>query len=141
MSVTTVTTFNKTLQKTNTWLRELMETLEWQDQHRAYHALRAVLHALRDRLSIEEVTDLAAQLPMLVRGFYYEGWKPSGKPLLERKKEQFLAHVEEAFRNDWEVDAEEVTCAVFKLLTDHLSKGEIDDVISNLPAELRALWP
>jgi uncharacterized protein (DUF2267 family) len=31
-----------------------------------------VLHALRDRLTVEEASDLAAQLPMLIRGLYYE---------------------------------------------------------------------
>lgn len=46
-----------------------MEELDWQDRHAAYLALRATLHALRDRLTVEEVAELGAQLPMLIRGF------------------------------------------------------------------------
>jgi hypothetical protein len=69
---------------TNSWLKELMELMGWEDRHRAYHALRVVLHALRDHLTIDEVVTLGAQLPMLVRGFYYEGWHPTPLTLYER---------------------------------------------------------
>jgi len=62
-------------------------------RHDAYVALRATLHALRDRLPVEETAELAAQLPMLVRGVYYEGWDPTGKPVRERSLEGFLAGV------------------------------------------------
>jgi len=42
------------------------------DERRAYNALRAVLHALRDRLTTEEIAQFGAQLPTFVRGVYYE---------------------------------------------------------------------
>ena len=73
MSQTGVTAFDSTLQTTNVWLHEIMDRMCWQDKHRAYHGLRAVLHALRDRLPVDQAAALGAQLPMLVRGFYYEG--------------------------------------------------------------------
>jgi len=76
MSQTGVAAFDSTIQTTNVWLHDIMERLGWQDRHRAYHALRAVLHALRDRLPVDQAAALGAQLPMLVRGFYYEGWHP-----------------------------------------------------------------
>jgi uncharacterized protein (DUF2267 family) len=134
-------TFSNTLQKTHEWLRELMLDLDWQDEHKAYLALRAVLHALRDRLTVEEATQLGAQLPMLVRGFYYEGWNPTGKPVKERHQEQFLAHIKEHFRDDERIVAEKLARAVFRLLSNHISGGEIKDVQHTLPTELRALWP
>jgi uncharacterized protein (DUF2267 family) len=109
--------------------------------YRAYHALRAVLHALRDRLTVEQAAALAAQLPMLVRGFYYEGWHPHGKPVKERHKEEFLAHIADAFRDDPDVDPEQVTRAVFDVLAKHVTAGEIESVKQGLPAELRSLWP
>ncbi len=59
------------------------------DRHAAYRVLRAVLHALRDRLTVAETVDLGAQLPMLIRGLYYEGWTPNDKPLRERTREKF----------------------------------------------------
>ncbi len=140
MPPTCLTLFETTLDVTNAWIDDLLERLEWEEPYRAYHALRAVLHALRDRLPVEQAAALAAQLPMLVRGFYYEGWHPHGKPLKERHKEAFLAHVRAAFRNGGCPDAERVTRAVFGVLAKHVSPGEVEAVKSCLPGELRALW-
>jgi uncharacterized protein (DUF2267 family) len=136
-----IETFSNTLQKTREWLRELMKDLGWQDEHKAYLALRSVLHALRDRLTVEEAAQLGAQLPMLVRGFYYEGWDPTGKPVRERHQERFLAGIKDHFRNDEGVFADKLARAVFKLLSKHISGGEIKDVKHTLPVELRDLWP
>jgi uncharacterized protein (DUF2267 family) len=131
--------FETTLQKTASWLKEVMHELGTEDRHRAYSALRAVLHALRDRLTVEEVAQLGAQLPMLIRGFYYEGWDPSGKPLKERHREEFLAHVSSALRD--EPDPERVARAVFAVVARRVSEGEIEDVKQMLPRELREFWP
>jgi uncharacterized protein (DUF2267 family) len=141
MSQTSLTPFESTLQTTNVWLHDVLERLGWVDRHRAYHALRAVLHALRDRLTVEEAAALAAQLPMLVRGFYYEGWHPHGKPVKERHKEEFLARVAASFRDTPGVDPERVTRAVFQVLAKHVTGGEVEGVKRTLPAELRSLWP
>jgi uncharacterized protein (DUF2267 family) len=141
MSLTDLDVIETTLQKTNSWLNELMELLGWQDKHKAYLALRVTLHALRDRLTVEEVAQLAAQLPMLIRGFYYEGWDPTGKPLKERHKEQFLARIKQQFRGDDRIDPEQVARAVFTVLSNRISEGEIEDIKHVLPAEIRDLWP
>jgi uncharacterized protein (DUF2267 family) len=141
MSQTGLTQFDSTIQTTNTWLKELMENMRWEDRHRAYHALRADLHALRDRLTVDEVVTLGAQLPMLVRGFYYEGWHVDGKPRKERRKDAFLANIAEAFRDSPDVDPEEVARAVFQVLAKHVTAGEIEGVKHCLPSELRSLWP
>lgn len=122
------------------YLRHRQRRLGWREHQRAYHALRVVLHALRDRLSIDQAAALAAQLPMLIRGFYYEGWHPHGKPGRERHKEEFLAHIAAAFRDDPEIDPEEVTRAVLQVVSKRVSAGEIANVKQSLPTELRALW-
>ena len=140
MSATTIKAFDTTLQLTNTWLHELSEEMGTDDRHRAYHALRAVLHALRDRLTVEEVAALGAQLPLLVRGIYYEGWHPRNKPLKTRR-EDFLAAIGEAFQDDPDVDPERVIQAVFWVLSRHVTTGEIESVKHLLPAKLRSLWP
>jgi len=141
MSATGLEAFDSTLQKTNIWLSDIMQELGWEgERQRAYLALRSVLHALRDRLTVEEALDLGAQLPMLVRGFYYEGWKITGKPLKERHRADFLAHITHDFRNDDRMDPEAIARAVFTVIARHASAGEIEDIKRILPAELRALW-
>jgi uncharacterized protein (DUF2267 family) len=139
MAVDTVNVFEHTIEITHTWLHDLMDRLGWHDKHRAYLALRAVLHALRDRISVEDASHLAAQLPMLVRGFYYEGYHPAGKPVADRKKSEFLARVasecSEESRNDGHV-----TRAVLQVLSKHITRGEIEKVKGALPADIRALW-
>ena len=98
MSVTAVCPIENTIDITNTWLKELMEELECEDAKQAYHALATVLHALNDRLTVVEAAGLAAQLPMLIRGLYYEGWARAGKPVKDRKREAFFGHISAAFR-------------------------------------------
>jgi uncharacterized protein (DUF2267 family) len=134
--------FDATLQKTQVWMNDLMSELDWQDKpHKTYMALRTVLHALRDRLTVEEAVQLGAQLPMLIRGFYYEGWTLKGKPHRERHKEDFLGHIEQAFKDDVTVNANHVCRAVFRVLVRHTSKGEIEDIKHLLPKALQELWP
>jgi uncharacterized protein (DUF2267 family) len=115
--------------------------LRCDDQHRAYLGLKATLHALRDRLTVEEAVQLGAQLPMLIRGMYYEGWNPTGEPVKERHKQEFLGHIEEAFKRQQDIDAEQVARAVFRVLSRRITEGEIEDVKRILPPELRELWP
>jgi uncharacterized protein (DUF2267 family) len=140
MSATGLEVFDTTVQKTNTWLKDLMEQTGW-DRHRAYQSLRAVLHALRDRLTVEETAELGAQLPMLTRGIYYEGWDPTGKPVKERHREQFLTRIREHFPADEDVNPGEIARAVFSLLARRITAGEIEDIKHILPAEIRGLWP
>ena len=140
MSTTHHELFSNTLQKTHIWLKDLAEELRWEDQHQAYLALRATLHALRDRLTVEEAAHLGAQLPMLVRGFYYEGWSPAGKPLKERHTEEFCAHVKEYFTREEDIDAEKIVRGVFKMLSRRITEGEIEDIKHIMPPTLRDLW-
>jgi uncharacterized protein (DUF2267 family) len=139
MSSPQVEVFSTTVAKSYLWLKELMNDLDWEDHHHAYRALRAVLHALRDQLSVDEIAQFGAQLPLLIRGAYYEGWDPPHARVRERHTEEFLARIEEAMA-PLDVDAEQIARAVLRLLTRHVSDGEIADVRHSLPAELRRLW-
>ena len=141
MSITGLEVFDATVHRTNTWLKRLMEIEGWQDRQLAYNGLRATLHALRDRLTLEETAELGAQLPMLVRGIYYEAWDPTGKPVRERHREQFLARVRSEIRTNEPVNPESVARAVFRLLSEQIADGEIEDVRHVLPSEIRDLWP
>lgn len=142
MTATThVPVFETTLRKTHEWLDELTSAGICADHSQAYSVLRAVLHALRDRLIPDEAIDLGAQLPMLVRGFYFEGWKPSKTPTRQRSRQAFLHDVQEEIANIEAVNAERAVKAVFGLLGRHVSYGEIEDVARMLPEEVRDLWP
>jgi uncharacterized protein (DUF2267 family) len=132
--------FEHSLQLTNVRLEDLMARLGTDDRHLAYLALGATLHALRDRLTVEENAHLGAQLPMLVRGLYYEGWRPAGTPLQEHAPDAFLSHVVGEARNP-DVEAEPAVRAAFGLLAERVSAGEIEDVKSTLPRPIREFWP
>ncbi len=140
MSSTGLKAIDTTVKTTNIWLDDIMDDLRWTDRHKAYEALRAVLHALRDRLSVDGAAHLAAQLPLLVRGIFYEGWHPSGTPVKERRQEQFVAHVAHAFARDREADPAQITRSVLKVLTKHMAMGAAGSLKKSLPEEIRELF-
>ena len=139
MSATGLKVFDSTIQTTNIWLDDVMKDLGWHDRHRAYHALRAVLHTLRDRLSVDEAAQLSAQLPLLIRGVFFEGWHPAHKPVKERRQDQFVAHVSESFALDTEADPEQITRSVLKVLGQHIDVGECDSLRRVLPPAVQEL--
>lgn len=132
---------NHALQSLHEWLKELGTIVNWEDEQRAYRLLCVTLQALRDWLDVNEASQLGAQLPLLVRGIYYEGWRPAETPVAERSREAFLARIEEAFKTDPIDSTSEAVTSVFKLLNLRISKGEIEDVRMRLPSALRELWP
>jgi len=136
-----VTALERALQTTYLWIDELDHELGWFDRQHGYVALRVVLHALRDRLPVNEAADLAAQLPLVVRGIYFEGWRPAATPEHVRELADFLAPIDAALRFERDTDAEEVARAVFQLLARRLSTGEIGDVVATLPAPIADLFP
>lgn len=132
--------FASTLQKTNIWLHEIADLLRWDDHQKAYHALRAVLHALRDRLPVTEAAHLGAQLPMLVRGFYFDEWKPASTPVKMKTAQEFYDRVRANFAADRNINPMRVTQAVLQVLAANLSPGELEKVRGNLPPHLREIW-
>jgi uncharacterized protein (DUF2267 family) len=140
MSATGLAVFDRTLQETNLWLKELMARLGTDDRAQAYAILKATLHALRDRIGPENATHLAAQLPILLRGVYYEGWRMANTPSRERRVEAFLDHIRREAPMDSDEDTELAARAVFEVMWDRLDQGEVAKVMRMLPEELRDLW-
>ncbi len=134
-------TFDKTVQESNLWLKDIMERLGSQDRHHAYSTLRAVLHGLRDRIGPESAAHLGAQLPMLLRGLYYEGWDPTNKPTKERHEAVFLAHIARELPRAAEGEVEEGTVAVLDVLSKHIDRGAAVKIAGMFPHELRRFWP
>jgi uncharacterized protein (DUF2267 family) len=140
MSATGLEVFDRTLQATHIWLDDIMAELG-PDRQRAYHVLRAVLHALRDRLPVVEAAHLGAQLPMLVRGIYYEGWRPQVGPTAPRHLEGFLERVGSELQGIRPISPEQATRTVSGTIVRHVNNGEARQVAHLLPEEIRSLWP
>lgn len=129
----------RSVEKTHIWLKELAEELGGSDRLYAYRALRAVLHALRDRLPVNTAAKLAAQLPTLIRGIYYEDWDPSRTPSPIHDVDAFLERVARIGRMAGETEASLAVEAVARVLRRHVSAGEIDEVLAVLPDTLKGL--
>jgi uncharacterized protein (DUF2267 family) len=142
MAETGYSSFTTTVDKTNHLLKQIEQAYGWPKERRnqSYAALRAVLHALRDRLTVEEAAQFGAQLPMLVRGIYYEGWNPTDVPV-KMDKEKFLARVRKEFPYELKGDIEHLIETVLNALRIYVTEGEWDDIKSSMPKELAKILP
>lgn len=134
--------FDTTVDKTNRLLKEIEQEYGWPKERRnqSYAALRGVLHALRDRLSVEESAQLAAQLPMLVRGLYFEGWCPTEVPM-KLSREEFLERVRREFPYEVRGGTEGLITTVLRALKLYGTEGEWADVKASMPKELATVVP
>jgi uncharacterized protein (DUF2267 family) len=141
MAATGLDVFDKTLQATNIWLSEIMEVIG-PDRQVAWHVLGAVLRTLRDRLPQGLTAHLGSQLPLLVRGLYYDQWEPEKGPEKTRSLEEFLQRVGVQLENIRPVNVQDATRAVFHVLSRHLDRGQTVKVRDALPEDIRRkLWP
>ena len=135
-------TFDASAQKSLKWIDDLDQIMGRDNRVEAYQALRAVMHTIRDRLTVEEGAELSAQLPMIIRGMYYEGWDPSRLPVELRKREEFLDYVRAKLGDASQViPADEAVKDVFALFDKHITQGEIEDVRQMLPQDFASFWP
>ncbi len=139
MSASELTIIERSVEKTHIWLKEIAEQLGVEDRQYAYRALRAVLHTLRDSVPVDVAAKLAAQLPTLIRGIYYEDWDPSRTPLPIHDVEAFLDHVVREGRMAGETEASLAAAAVARVLCEHVTPGEVDGVLAVLPDRLKLL--
>ena len=142
MSATGYATFDTTLAKTNGILKQVEQAYNWprERRNRSYNALRAVLHAVRDRLTVEEAAQLSAQLPMLVRGIYFEGWDPTRVPV-KMHRDAFLTRIRNEIPYEVPGGIERLVDTVVQALRRHVTEGEWEDVRASLPKDLVAVLP
>src|SRR5437764_7176824 len=127
MSATGLEVFDRTLQITNTWLDEIMTTLP-RDRKLAWHVLGAVLRTIRDRVPLNLAAHLGAQLPLLVRGAYYDQWRPSETPQNWRSRDDLFARISTQLGTIKPVDAAEAALAVFRVLNHHVDPNQIEKI-------------
>jgi uncharacterized protein (DUF2267 family) len=123
------------------WINELGDYLDWSNDARTHHLLRTVLHAIRDFLAVDEAADLAAQLPVLIRGIYYDGWDPSSTPERPHTAEAFMNRIKAAFARDPLDNPEAAIACVIKLLNRHVTSGEMSQVRQSMRKDLHFLFP
>ncbi|SIM66999.1 DUF2267 domain-containing protein [Micromonospora cremea] len=142
MADTMISAFESSLDKTNLILKDIEDAYGWPKDRRnqSYAALRTVLHLLRDRLPVNESVEFAQQLPILVRGIYFDGWNPSDVPI-RLNRDDFLYEVRQGFPYDVEGGAERVTQVVLDTLRRHVTQGEWQDVKDTMPKDLARMLP
>jgi uncharacterized protein (DUF2267 family) len=132
--------FDSTLQKTHIWLDEIMGELAV-GRRAAWHVLGAVLRAIRDRIPLELGAHFSAQLPLLVRGAYYDQFRPADIPIPVRHWDDFLALlVIDTIDVDAAISLARAAEAVFGVLSRHIDRGEIAKVQQAFPHDIREKW-
>jgi uncharacterized protein (DUF2267 family) len=137
MSIRSVDAVERSVHKTNEWLNQLTRELPTENEEVAWRILRAYLQVLRDRLTVDEAAQLAAQLPQVLRGVFYDGFDPSHQPEKIRDRDTLLARLAERAQLPGPAEAESAAAAVTRVLRRHVTEGELNDVLAELPAELR----
>lgn len=140
MNIQKTINLGKYVEETERWIDEVAvhikvgERKDW-----AWNALRGVLHAIRDRLSPEEVFHLSAQLPMLVRGLFLEGYHIGNKPE-KYHVDELKNRIESGLGPGADVAPDTAFKAVLLVLYGHVSEGELNDIYGTLPKDIRRLW-
>jgi uncharacterized protein (DUF2267 family) len=140
MATTGLEVFDKTLHTTNQWLDEICAEIG-PDKHLAWHVLGAVLRSIRDELLIGQSAHLAAQLPLLVRGAFFDQYRPAAQPVAERSQEDFIARIRQELAGCRPVRPDLAATAVMRTLNRHITEGQIKKARDALPKGIRALWP
>lgn len=134
-----ITSLDRSIHLTMEWLKEIQEEFRWPDMNRVYSATKAVLLATRDRVTVVEAHHFAAQIPLVMKGMFFDGYNPSDKPLNIRNQEEFLEHVRYHF-GDNPLDAENAVRTVARVLRRKISPGQYEDVVGNMPENIQKLY-
>lgn len=137
MPNTGVVSLDHSIDTTNAWLSDVADSFGTKDRTMAYRVTRSWLHTLRDRLPVPVAAHLAAQLPDLLRGVFYDGWNPSKVPVKYGRDEYAARFARDAQIHNTEVakSGRLVTAAMRR----HLSAGVVDEALSVLPADVRGM--
>lgn len=133
--------FDHAVHEGNIWLRKISDRLHFEEPGHAYAALRATLHVLRDRLTPQSAVHLSAQLPMVIRGLFFESWRLTGSSSGDDTVDAFCGHVTEHLPRNFPMDGKTVAEGVLDVLWSEIDPGETAKIIDQVPPRLRVLWP
>lgn len=137
----TIHVFDRTVHEAHDWINELTGRLGWSSERDALRLLRTVMCKIRDHLPVNEMAQFAAQLPLILRGMYYEGWQPKKTPVHERDAADFIKDIETEVGDVLDYRGPLDIKAVFDVINARISRGEVEDVRANLPRALSEMWP
>ncbi len=132
--------FASSAEKGNAWIRDLACVGDFDSQHQAYQVFRAVAHALREQLPIEASAHLAAQFPLVLKGVYYEGWRPDALHVHAGTLPEFYKVVASGYAGK-PLDPKRMSQAFFGALALNISEGEMNKIKSYLNHKLRPMLP
>lgn len=134
--------FEKYANEGNHFIYEVMEALNTTNGPKAGRITRAVLHAIRDRIPPIDAIQLGQQLPMAIKGIYFDQYSITGKPVVIRNKKRFLNFIKDhdgvSANRDF-LSYEEVVDAlqaVFLVLENHISPGQVHQLRNLLHREI-----
>jgi uncharacterized protein (DUF2267 family) len=122
----------------HTWLNHINEQTDWEGSAYAFDALKATLQALRIYLLLPHLAHVGAQLPLIIRGIFFENWKPSRLPINKRNLTHFLHIIKEHMHHS-DIDPETAARAVLKTLAAKSHEAEIEKIQRLLPNDIGLL--
>lgn len=138
--------FDRHASEANTFLSRLAKDIHEPENHQKAHRVTlAVLHTLRDRITIQESFQLMAQLPLFLKAMYVTEWKYGKAPSSISHLDEFVDAVKSKYQMIGEKDfgdqqnAVFVIKMVFKALGQYVTAGEWHDIMDNLPPKLHSL--
>ena len=136
--------FNQYAADANSFMKEYAEKLNIEDKDKAGRILSAILHGLREVISTEESLQFIAQLPMFLKAVYVNGWSSHKK----QRVKSLIEFIDLINRfdgvtavNDFESDKKTIKYikTTFLVLRKYISHGELEDIRTELPKELKSL--
>lgn len=124
---------------TQSFYRTVRERLGQCALEDAKRGTAAVFQALRDRLMPDEADQVVAQLPAPLKAVWEAGETADREPV-KMDREEFYARVKGEAGLLTEREAQWLTLAVFSALKAQLAAGEADDVLAQLPKDLKEVW-
>jgi uncharacterized protein (DUF2267 family) len=139
---TKILPLDRAINNTIQWIDDIQTELGWESRQDTYKATKAVLQATRDRLPVEEVVHLCANLPLVMKGMLMDGYDLKEKPAKIRSIEEFDETVQQYYDGTMRelIFAEDAASAVLKVLNRRIGGGEMRKVAATMPEGLRRLF-